>query len=368
MRIAQVSPLWESVPPKLYGGTERIVSYLTEELVRLGHDVTLFASGDSVTTARLEAICSHALRLNTGIFNRDAPMTLLMEQALGKPGDFDIIHSHLDFMGFPLARRNTIPTVTTFHGRLDLPELQPVFREYAEMPMVSISDAQRKPVSWANWQATVHHGLPRDLYPLHPNPGSYLAFLGRIAPEKKPDHAIEIAKRVGIPLRIAAKVDPIDQKYFQTEIEPLLSDPLIEYLGEITDAEKCDFLGNAMALLCPYDWPEPFGLVLIEALACGTPVLAYRRGSIPEIIEDAATGFVCEGLDEMTEVIQRIREIDRRRCRISFEQRFSVARMAQEYVRVYEQVIGSACEREAEATNLMSWPTFSDSVTMNIVS
>ncbi|HSF66401.1 MAG TPA: glycosyltransferase family 4 protein [Nitrospiraceae bacterium] len=354
MRIAQVSPLWESVPPKLYGGTERIVSYLTEELVRLGHDVTLFASGDSVTTARLEPICARALRLNTGIFNRDAPMTILMEQALGNPGDFDIIHSHLDFMGFPLARRNPTPTITTFHGRLDLPELQPVFREYVEMPMVSISDAQREPVSWANWQATVHHGLPKNLYSLHPNPGGYLAFLGRIAPEKRPDHAIEIAKRVGIPLRIAAKVDPMDQIYFRTEIEPLLSDPLIEYLGEITDVEKDDFLGGAMALVCPYDWPEPFGLVLIEALACGTPVLAYRRGSIPEIIEDSSTGFVCEGLDEMTAAIQRIPEIDRRRCRQTFEQRFCVERMTQDYLRVYEQMLSKDGEREEEVTSFVS--------------
>ncbi len=361
MRIAQVSPLWESVPPKLYGGTERIVSYLTEELVRLGHDVTLFASGDSVTSARLEPICAHALRLNTGIFNRDAPMTMLMEQALGKPGDFDIIHSHLDFMGFPVSRRNTTPTVTTFHGRLDLPELQPVFREYAEMPMVSISDAQRKPVSWANWQSTVYHGLPRDLYHVHPNPGGYLAFLGRIAPEKRPDHAIEIAKRVGIPLRIAAKVDPMDQKYFQTEIEPLLSHPLIEYIGEITDTEKNDFLGHAMALVCPYDWPEPFGLVLIEALACGTPVLAYRRGSIPEIIEDKVTGFVCEGLDEMAASVQCIPEIDRRQCRVTFEQRFSAERMALDYLRVYQQVVGNTNEREEVATSLESWPTVSAS-------
>ena len=362
MRIAQVSPLWESVPPKLYGGTERIVSYLTEELVRLGHDVTLFASGDSLTTARLEAICARALRLNTGIFNRDAPMTMLLEQALGRSGDFDIVHSHLDFLGFPLARRNPIPTVTTFHGRLDLPELQPVFREYAEMPMVSISDAQRKPVSWANWYATVYHGLPRELYSPHTNPGRYLAYLGRIALEKRPDHAIEIAKRVGIPLRIAAKVDPMDQEYFHRTIEPLLSDPLIEYVGEITDAEKDEFLGQAMALVCPYDWPEPFGLVLIEALACGTPVLAYRRGSIPEIIEDGATGFVCEGLDEMTTAVKRIPEIDRRRCRWAFEQRFSAERMAQDYLRVYEQAIGNISATEAGAASLISWPTFSTSV------
>jgi glycosyltransferase involved in cell wall biosynthesis len=360
MRIAQVAPLWESVPPKLYGGTERIVSYLTEELVRLGHDVTLFASGDSVTAARLEAICARALRLNIGIFNRDAPMTMLLEQALGKTGDFDIIHSHLDFMGFPLARRNPTPTVTTFHGRLDLPELQPVFREYAEMPMVSISDAQRKPVSWANWHATVYHGLPGELYGLHPNPGSYLAFLGRIGPDKRPDHAIELAKRVGMPLRIAAKIDPADEEYFRTTVDPLLSHPLIDYIGEITDAEKDEFLGNAIALICPYDWPEPFGLVLIEALACGTPVLAYRRGSIPEIIEDRVTGFVCEGLDEMTVAIQRIPEIDRRRCRWSFEQRFTGERMAQDYLKVYERALEKTGNKEADSTRLASGPNRMD--------
>ena len=353
--------MWESVPPKLYGGTERVVSYLTEELVRLGHDVTLFASGDSVTAARLEPLCNHALRLNKGIFNRDAPMLLLMERGLGKPNEFDIIHSHLDFLGFPLARRNPTPTVATFHGRLDLPELQPVFREYAELPIVSISDAQRRPVSWANWQATVYHGLPRNLYGFHPKPEAYLAFLGRIAAEKRPDHAIEIAKRVGIPLRIAAKVDPADQDYFDAEIEPLLADPLIEYLGEITDAEKAEFLGNATALVCPYDWPEPFGLVLIEALACGTPVLAYRRGSIPEIIEDGVTGFVCEGLDEMTAAIQRIPEIDRGRCRSTFEQRFTVERMAQDYVRLYERLIDTTDKKEAESTGFASWPVLSTS-------
>lgn len=357
MRIAQVSPLWESVPPKLYGGTERIVSYLTEELVGLGHDVTLFASGDSVTTARLEPICEYALRLKRGIFNRDAPMTMLMEQALGRPGDFDIIHSHLDFLGFPLARRNPVPTVTTFHGRLDLPELHPVFREYAEMPMVSISDAQREPIAWTNWQATVYHGLPRDLYTFHANPGQYLAFLGRIAPEKRPEHAIELAKRAGILLRIAAKVDPVDQEYFHSRIEPLLSHPLVEYLGEISDIEKDEFLGQALALVCPYDWPEPFGLVLIEALACGTPVLAYRRGSIPEIIDEGITGFVCDGLDDMTAAIHRIPEIDRRRCRLVFEQRFSVERMAQDYLRVYEKVLVNAHEKEAEAMSFASWPS-----------
>lgn len=339
MKIAQVAPLWESVPPKLYGGTERIVSYMTEELVRMGHDVTLFASGDSETAAKLEAICPQALRLNTGIFNRDAPLIMLQERALGASGDFDVIHSHLDFLGFPLARRHSVPVVTTLHGRLDLPELVPVFREFSEMPLVSISDAQRKPIPWANWQATIHHGLPRDLYTFHAQPEGYLAFLGRISVEKRPDHAIEIAKRTGLPLRIAAKVDPADRQYFQSEIEPLLDHPLVEFIGEISDAEKNEFLGHAAAVVCPYDWPEPFGLVLIEALACGTPVLAYRRGSIPEIIEDGTTGFVCETLSEMAEAAGRISLIDRRRCRAAFDQRFTADRMARDYVALYERIV-----------------------------
>ena len=339
MRIAQVAPLWESVPPKLYGGTERIVSYLTEELVQLGHEVTLFASGDSETAGRLQAVCPQALRLNTGIFNRDAPMIMLQERSLGARGDFDVIHSHLDFLGFPLARRNPKPVVTTLHGRLDLPELQPVFHEYAEMPLVSISDAQRRPLPWANWHATVHHGLPRHLYTYHSQPQGYLAFLGRISPEKRPDHAIEVAKRSGLPLRIAAKVDPADLQYYRSEIKPLLDHPLIEFIGEISDAEKDDFVGNALALVCPYDWPEPFGLVLIEALACGTPVLAYRRGSIPEVIDDGITGFVCENLSEMVAAVERLGEIDRRRCRTSFEQRFTADRMARDYVALYERII-----------------------------
>ena len=338
MKIAQVAPLWESVPPQLYGGTERIVSYLTEELVRLGHDVTLFASGDSMTTARLKAACPHSLRLATGPVNRDAPFVLMMEQAFGShAAEFDIIHSHLDFLSFPMSRRCQTPVVTTLHGRLDLPEIIPVFDEYADMPVISISDAQRRPLPGANWQSTIYHGLP-DLYSFHPNGGSYLAFLGRISPEKCPDHAIEVAKRVGMPLRIAAKVDPADRAYFETQIERLLEHPLVEYVGEITDAEKCDFLGDAAAVLCPYDWPEPFGLVLIEALACGTPVLAYRRGSIPEILEDGVTGFICENLEDMVASIDRLSLIDRRRCRESFEQRFTIQRMAENHVALYERM------------------------------
>ncbi len=340
MKIAQIAPLWESVPPRLYGGTERIVSYITEELVRQGHEVTLFASGDSVTSAALEAVCPEALRLKDTIFNRDAPFVLLQEKAFGLLSEqFDLIHSHLDFMAFPLTRRCRTPILSTMHGRLDLPELQPVFREFAEVPIVSISEAQRSPVAWGNWKGTVYHGLPRTLYSYHPWSGNYLAFLGRMAPEKRPDHAIEVAKRVGMPLRIAAKVDPLDRDYFRDVIEPLLDHPLIEYVGEITDAEKYDFLGNAAALLCPYDWPEPFGLVLIESLACGTPVLAYRRGSIPEIIEDGVTGFICDDLAHMASVVDQVPRLDRRQCRQSFDERFTVERMVHDYVAIYEQMI-----------------------------
>ena len=348
MRIAQVAPLWESVPPRLYGGTERIVSYVTEELVRAGHDVTLFASGDSVTAARLEAICPQALRLNTGIFNRDAPQIWLLERAFGSAGKFDIIHSHLDFIGFPLARRVQTPTVTTLHGRLDLPELVPVFREFQEMSVVSISDAQRTPLPWVNWAGTVHHGLPPDLYRFHSEPGKYLAYLGRISPEKRPDQAIELAKRVGIPLRIAAKVDAADRAYFEAAVEPLMAHPLIEYVGEITDAEKDDFLGDALALVCPYDWPEPFGIVFIEALASGTPVLAYRRGSIPEIIENGVTGFVVETLNEMVEAVGHLGTIDRARCREAFDARFTIDRVARDYVRIYEQILNEEKDPTAE--------------------
>jgi glycosyltransferase involved in cell wall biosynthesis len=352
MNIAQVSPLWESVPPRCYGGTERIVSYITEELVRLGHDVTLFASGDSRTAARLVPICPQALRLNTGICNVSAPLTLLQERAFRLQNDFDIIHSHLDFVGFPLARRCSVPVVTTLHGRLDLAEYVPLFREFAERPLVSISDAQRRPLPWANWEATVYHGLPSDLYSFHPQPGKYLAFLGRIAREKRLDHAIEIAKRVGLPLRIAAKVDPTDRNYFHTEIEPLMDHPLVEYVGELTDAEKDDFLGEAYALIAPFDWPEPFGLVFIESLACGTPVLAYRRGSIPEIIDDGVTGFVCDHLGKMADAVERVSLLDRHRCRQAFEERFTVERMVQDYLKVYEHLT-SDTEAVAEANRVV---------------
>ncbi len=339
MKIAQVAPLWESVPPQRYGGTERIVSYLTEELVRQGHDVTLFASGDSVTAARLKAACPQALRLNNGIFNRDAPQILLQEWAFrAMAKEFDIVHSHLDFLGFSTARRCGTPVVTTLHGRLDLPELVPVFREFSEMPLISISESQRRPLPFSNWVGTVHHGLP-DLYRPHYEPGQYLAYLGRISPEKRPDHAITLAKRVGIPLKMAAKVDPADEAYFRAEIEPMMRHPLIEFVGEITDEEKDEFIGNAIALVCPYDWPEPFGIVLIEALACATPVLAYRRGSIPEIIESGVTGFISETLEEMTSSVTNLGTIDRRACRESFDFRFTAKRMVSDYLKIYGEVV-----------------------------
>lgn len=339
MRIAQLAPLWESVPPRSYGGTERSISYLTEELVRLGHDVTLFASGDSATTARLMAMCDKALRAAPDVLCRDAPFFMMLGQAFDTCADqFDIIHSHLDLMGLPLSRRCNTPVLTTLHGRLDPPELVPVFREFAELPLVALSQAQRLPLPWANWLSTIHPGLPPALYSFHPEPGKYLAFLGRISPEKGPDLAIEIAKRVGMPLRIAAKVDPADQEYFTARIKPLLDHPLVEYLGEITEKEKNDFLGHALALVCPYDWPEPFGLVFIEALACGTPVLAYRRGSVPEILAHEQTGFMGETLEEMVDAATRISTVDRHRCRKVFEERFTVERMTQAYLSLYERL------------------------------
>lgn len=338
MNIAQVCHVWESVPPRQYGGTERVVSYLTEELVRLGHTVTLFASGDSTTTAHLEAICPTAIRFTPGVMARDASLALLLERAFGSSHRFDVIHSHLDFLAFPLTRRCRTPVVTTLHGRLDLPELQCVYAEFKECPLVSISYSQRGPCSYAHWQANVYHGLPQNQYAFHPYPGQYLAFIGRLSPEKHPDQAVRIAERVGLPLRIAAKVDPVDREYVEGVMKPLLSHPLVEYVGEITDAEKDAFLGEAMAVLCPYQ-PEPFGLALIEALACGTPVITYRHGSFPEMIDDGRTGFLCRDVDEMVDAVTQVPALDRRECRSAFEQRFTVERMAAEYVQVYDELL-----------------------------
>jgi glycosyltransferase involved in cell wall biosynthesis len=337
MRIAQISPLFEAVPPKLYGGTERVVYSLTEELVAMGHDVTLFASGDSITSARLAPMRAQALRLDPSVVDWIAIYMRMMELIYRRADEFDVLHFHTDYFPLSLFSRQRTPFLTTLHGRLDIPEFKDVY-ELFDAPMVSISDSQRRPIPRLNWIRTVHHGMPADLLTPQPAKQDYLAFLGRISPEKRPDHAIEIAKLTGLPLRIAAKVDPADQQYFQSEIEPLLDHPLIEFLGEISDAQKNEFVGNAMALVCPYDWPEPFGLVLIEALACGTPVLAYRRGSIPEIIDDGITGFVCETLDEMANAVRRLPLIDRARCRASFDVRFTADRMARDYVALYERI------------------------------
>lgn len=338
MRIAQVAHLTESVPPKTYGGSERIIAYLTDELVHLGHDVTLFASADSSTTARLESICGEAVRNPDTQSERMARLTLLQERVLQLSTQYDIIHAHLDFLAFPLARLSKVPVVTTVHGRLNLPELQTVYREFSEVPLISVSDAQRQPCRWANWKATIYHGLPRDLYRFNTGNGGYLAFLGRLSPEKGPAEAIEVAKRAGLPLRIAAKLDSADVAYYDAVIRPLLSDGSIEYVGELTDREKNTFLGDAVALICPFR-PESFGLVLIESLACGTPVLTYNHGSFQEIIEDGVTGFLCKHIDDMVEAIERLSGIDRIRCRQTFEERFTSRRMAREYVRVYDDLV-----------------------------
>jgi len=338
MRIAQVAHLSESVPPKTYGGSERIIAYLTDELVRLGHDVTLFASADSATTARLESVFGDAVRNPETESERMARLVLLQERVLQLSAQYDIIHAHLDFLAFPLARRSKTPIVTTVHGRLDLSELQTIYREFSEVPVVSVSDAQRLPCPWANWKATIHHGLPQDLYRFNTGSGGYLAFLGRFSPEKGPEAAIEVAKRAGLPLRIAAKLDSADVAYYEEVIRPHFLDGSIDYVGELTDREKNIFLGNAVALLCPFR-VESFGLVLIESLACGTPVLVYNHGSFPEIIEDGVTGFLCAHIDDMVKAIERLPGIDRVRCRQSFEGRFTSARMTREYVRVYDDIV-----------------------------
>src|SRR6266704_4313366 len=315
MRIAQVAPLFESVPPKYYGRTERVVSYLTEELVCQGHEVTLFASGDSVTKAHLVAACRRSLRLDKHCVDQFAHHILRLEHVSQRATEFDIVHFHVDYLHSPRSRRQPNTDVTTLHGRLDIPDLVPLYREFQDMPVISISNAQREPLPWANWQATVYHGIPADLYRFRAEPGTYLAFLGRISPEKRLDRAIEIAKRVQIPLKIAAKVDRVDKKYFKSVIEPLLTDSLVEVVGEIGDREKNEFLGNAYALLSPIDWPEPFGLVMIEAMACGTPVIAYDRGSVLEVMDDGVTGFIVRELDEAAEAVRRVRNLSRARCR-----------------------------------------------------
>jgi glycosyltransferase involved in cell wall biosynthesis len=337
VRIAQVAPLVESVPPRLYGGTERIVSYLTEELVELGHEVTLFASGDSQTRARLHAGSPRALRFDRSCRDPIAYHVAMLEQVVQAAPHFDIIHFHGDWAHLPVFRRQTVPSVTTLHGRLDLPELQPLFAEFSDLPMISISNNQRRPLPWAKWIATIYHGLPQLL--LSPPTGDkegYLAFLGRIAPEKRPDLAIRWAVKSGRRLKIAAKVDRADEEYFASAIRPLLNQPGIDFIGEIGERDKPEFLGKAAALLFPGDWPEPFGLVMIEAFACGTPVLAYRHGSVPEVVEDGVTGFIVDDEAGALAAIERLDGLDRTRIRGEFDRRFTSRRMAEDYLAIYQ--------------------------------
>ncbi len=348
MRIAQVSPLYESVPPHFYGGTERVVANLTEALVKQGHRVTLFASGDSVTSAELVPCAARSLRLDKDCIDPIPHHIVQVEQVLSRRAQFDLIHWHIDYVHYPLCQRSATPHLTTLHGRLDIPDLIPLYEQYPETPVVSISNAQREPLPWLNWLGTVHHGLPADLFRFHQGPGSYLAFLGRISPEKGVDRAIRIAQRAGVPLKIAAKVAVPDRAYFQEVVDPILKDPLVEYIGEIGEEEKADFLGNAQALLFPIDWPEPFGLVMIEAMACGTPVIAYPRGSVPELMVDGQTGFICSSEEEAAGAVRRIRDLPRRHCRAIFEARFTARRMADDYLAIYEALLrGKAGHRAA---------------------
>jgi glycosyltransferase involved in cell wall biosynthesis len=360
MKIAQIAPLMESVPPRLYGGTERIVSYLTDELVAQGHDVTLFASGESITSAKLVSCCTKALRLNPGAGDPIPYYLIMLKKLRRRASQFDIIHFHIDHLHFPLFSDIAHRTVTTLHGRQDLPELKPLYAAFPEFPLVSISNSQRAPISKANCVGTVHHGLPRNLFrpTLHAR-GGYLAFLGRISPEKRVDRAIKIARAVGLRLKIAAKVDRVDAQYFRSSIEPLLKEPGVEFVGEIDDRRKSKFLGDALALLFPIDWPEPFGIVMIEAMACGTPVLAFKAGSVPEVIDDGVTGYVVESVEEATCKIGRLLALDRGRVRRRFEQRFTAARMAQGYLRIYESLLSRSVEQDsARRARVINGPTF----------
>lgn len=340
MRIAQVAPLAEAVPPLAYGGTERVISWLTEELVRRGHEVTLFASADSVTTAELVPLVNEGLRLAGKLDTFLIEQMVQLEVVAARAHEFDVIHYHCDYHHFPLSRRSRTPTLTTLHGRLDLPGLPTAFGAFPEMPLVSISDAQRRPLDVPlNWWATIHHGLPKESLVFNRQGGDYFAFLGRISCEKRLDRAIAIARALGTPLKVAAKIDPTDRKYFETTIEPLLDDPIVEMVGEIGDADKSEFLGNAKALLFPIDWPEPFGLVMIEALACGTPVVAFRNGSVPEVLVDGETGFIVDDMESAIAAARRVESIDRSRCRAHFERHFSVEIMTQKYEQAYERLV-----------------------------
>lgn len=357
MKIAQIAPLYESVPPKMYGGTERIVSYLTEKLVEMGHEVTLFATGDSETQAHLEYTCTTALRLDPECVDPLIQHVLYLEKIFQDPYRFDIIHNHSDYLAYPFARRAKVPFVTTLHGRLDIHDLVHMYEEFPDMPVVSISEDQRKPIFFANWVGNVYHGLPKASYTLHPNPGKYLAFVGRISPEKGVDAAIEIAKKAEMPLKIAAKVSSADKDYYNNVVKPLLDHPLIEFVGEITEKEKDEFLGNAYAFLFPIDWPEPFGLVVIESMACGTPTITRRRGSMPELIKNGENGFIVENEEEAVEAIKKIPTINRETCRKVFEDRFSDDRMADEYLEIYKKVIEDFKAKQQGGNGAVPRPT-----------
>jgi glycosyltransferase involved in cell wall biosynthesis len=339
LRIAQVAPLFESVPPKGYGGTERVVSYLTEALVEMGHEVTLFASGDSVTNADLVPVVERSLRTDPRRPDWLVWHTVLLDEVFERAAEFDVMHFHVDFFHYPLARRCATPGLTTLHGRLDLPDLLPLHRRFKGHPLVSISASQRAPLTELSWLGTVHHGLPPALYAPQMQAQDYFAFVGRISPEKRVDRAIEIAIATGTPLRIAAKVDRFDEAYFERDVQPLLDHPLVEFVGEIDQAAKNDFIGNARALLFPIDWPEPFGLVMIEAMACGTPVLAWRCGSVPEIVDEGETGFVVDDMPRAIAAAREIGRLDRQRCRQVFEARFSARHMASRYLALYHSLI-----------------------------
>ena len=350
MKIAQIAPLMESVPPRLYGGTERIVSYLTDELVRLGHEVTLFASADSVTAAELVGCASTALRLDRNVRDPIPYYMLMLDRVRKLAKEFDILHFHIDQFHFPLFAQMADRTVTTLHGRQDLPDLKPLYLGFSHMPLVSISNDQRRPIAKANFVGTVN-GIPTDLHtPIYNPRGGYVAFLGRISPEKRPDRAIRIARTLGIPLKIAAKVDKVDEAYFHETIVPLLSDPGVEFIGEINERSKAEFLGEAHALLFPIDWPEPFGLVMIEAMACGTPVLAFRQGSVSEIIDQGVTGAIVDTMDEAVRMLPRVIELNRHAVRRRFEQRFSSILMAKDYIALDRSLLKRPSISERETT------------------
>jgi glycosyltransferase involved in cell wall biosynthesis len=345
MRIAQVAPLYERVPPSAYGGTERVVSYLTEELVGLGHDVTLFASGDSWTSATLAPMRTRSIRTDPECQDPLACHLLMLEEVAHLAREFDIVHFHTGYLHFPIARRLSAAHVTTLHGRLDLPDLPPLFDEFLDMPLVSISNAQRRPLARANWQRTIHHGLPPTLLPFSAKCRGYLAFVGRISPEKRPDRAIEIARHAGLPLKIAAKIDAADRDYFHSTIEPMLSTPGVEFIGEVGDAQKADLLGGAQALLFPIDWPEPFGMVIIEAMSSGTPVIAWNKGSAPELIEHGTSGFIVETIEDAVRAVVDAARLDRTACRAAFDARYTADRMAREYVSIYEKLLERSVSR-----------------------